>query len=68
MLQSSTAEVHTVERLLTAQEVADYLHVTLRTLRAWLKSGKLKGRKIGNQWLIKESAVQAFVDEEFGDK
>ncbi len=53
-----------MERLYKVEEVAEYLHVTLRTLRAWLKTGKLKGRKVGKQWLVKESNVEAFLDEQ----
>ncbi len=53
-----------MERLYKVEEVAEYLHVTLRTLRAWLNKGKLKGRKVGKQWLVKESNVEAFLDEQ----
>lgn len=38
---------------LTAEQVADAIGVTRRTVYDWLRTGKLKGKKIGGKWLIK---------------
>ncbi len=56
-----------MEKLLTVQQVADQLQVRPKTVREWLKSGQLKGVKIGGrQWRVKESDLQAFVDGQTG--
>lgn len=40
------------ERYLTPREVAKIYQVKITTVRAWLKSGKLKGFRIGGLWRI----------------
>lgn len=50
--------------LYTVQEAAEILHVTERTVRAYLKSGKLRGQKIGKDWHISEPNILAFVHGE----
>ena len=54
--------VEPVEKLYSLQEAADYLHVTTRTVRNWIKDGRLRAFKIGRRLIIKESTLQAFVD------
>ena len=50
-----------MERILTADEVAEYLKVNIRTVYKLLESGELQGRKIGRIWRITESAVNDFI-------
>lgn len=47
-----------IEKLYTVEEVAEMASVTGRTIRNYLKSGRLVGRKIGGQWRFPESEVQ----------
>lgn len=47
-----------IEKLYTVEEVAELAAVTGRTIRNYLKSGRLVGRKIGGQWRFPESEVQ----------
>lgn len=47
-----------IEKLYTVEEVAALASVTGRTIRNYLKSGRLVGRKIGGQWRFPESEVQ----------
>ncbi len=47
-----------IEKLYTVEEVAELASVTGRTIRNYLKSGRLVGRKIGGQWRFPESEVQ----------
>jgi excisionase family DNA binding protein len=50
--------MNTQERYLTPNEVADTLRVTPRTIRNWLRNGKLPGVKLmGDNWVIPEEAV-----------
>ncbi len=57
-----------IEKLYTVEEVAELASVTGRTIRNYLKSGRLVGRKIGGQWRFPENEVQRLltggVDEE----
>ncbi len=47
-----------IEKLYTVEEVAELASVTGRTIRNYLKSGRLVGRKIGGQWRFPETEVQ----------
>jgi len=51
-------------KLLTAQQVADYLQVDFRTVYALLRSGKLQGVKVGRVWRISRAALDEFLNRE----
>jgi excisionase family DNA binding protein len=49
------------ERLLTVPEVAERVRANVQTVRAWLRSGRLKGVRPGGTklgWRIRESEVE----------
>jgi excisionase family DNA binding protein len=46
---------------LTPQEAAEELRVTRRTLYTWLRSGRLKGYRAGDKWLIDPDAIKDFL-------
>ena len=46
---------------LTADEVAEMLHVSRRSVWGWIRQGKLKAAKLGRSWLIRESDFEDFV-------
>jgi len=50
-----------VEALLTTQEVANILKVTVRTVYSLLESGELQGVKIGRVWRVSEDDLRAFI-------
>ncbi len=50
-----------VERLLTPEAAANRLGIAPRTLREWLRSGKLPGVKLGRLWRIRETDLKAFI-------
>jgi excisionase family DNA binding protein len=50
-----------VERLLTPEQAANQLGIAPRTLREWLRSGKLPGVKLGRLWRIREADLEAFI-------
>ncbi len=45
------------ERTYTVQEVADFMHVKIRTVYAWIKKGKLNAFRVGRFWCISESEL-----------
>ena len=51
-----------MEKLLTTQEIADYLGLTQRTIYTYIQSGSLRAIKIGREWRIKESELEAFIN------
>jgi excisionase family DNA binding protein len=57
---------------LTREEVATYLRVHPRTVERWLKSGSLKGYKLGKEktslWRIPENEVNKFLEKHASTK
>jgi excisionase family DNA binding protein len=52
------------EKLLTPEDVAERLSVSPKTILKWLRSGQLKGIKIGGKlWRIREADLEAFLKE-----
>lgn len=49
------------KRLLTAEEVADLLHVERNTVYRWMREGKLPSVKIGRLCRIEEAALEALL-------
>ena len=56
-----------MEKLLTTQEVADHLGLTQRTIYTYIQSGSLRAIKIGREWRIKESELEAFISRGSGE-
>jgi excisionase family DNA binding protein len=50
------------ERLFSIEEVAERLGMSRYTIAEWLRSGRLKGRRIGRFWRVKENDLEAFID------
>lgn len=46
----------------TAKEAGALLHVSERTIRTYIKNGKLKAQKIGGDWAISEENIIAFIN------
>jgi excisionase family DNA binding protein len=59
--------VGSMEKLLTTQEVADHLGLTQRTIYTYIQSGSLRAIKIGREWRIKESELEAFINRGSGE-
>jgi excisionase family DNA binding protein len=57
-----------VNDILTADEAAKALRVSLVTARHLLATGQLQGRKLGKSWRIHPDALRAFLmnDEHYG--
>lgn len=49
------------ERLLTPEEAASRLAVSPKSIREWLRTGKLKGVKAGRLWRIREHDIYTFL-------
>ncbi len=53
------AQTQQPERYITAAEAAARLGKSLYQTRAYLREGKLKGARVGRDWRVSESAVEA---------
>lgn len=51
-----------IDKLLTPEEAAEKLGVMPETIREWLRSGKIKGRKAGRLWRIPEADLERFLE------
>lgn len=54
----------TSDRLLNPQEVADRLGIKVRTVKEWMRQGKLPAVKVGERGLLRlrESDLNAYID------
>ena len=52
-----------MDKLLTPEKAAELLSVSPKTLRDWLRQGKLKGVKVGKLWRIWEKDLKDFIEE-----
>ncbi len=51
-----------MEKLLTPEEAADILGISVYTLKDFLRAGKLPGVKVGKLWRIEEIALKAYIE------
>ena len=48
----------TLEGMITVAEAARRLHRSTEQVRRYLREGKLKGQRIGNQWFVEERTLE----------
>lgn len=48
---------------LTPEEIAKQLKLNVNTVYAWLRSGKLKGLKLGRVWRVRAADLESFLEE-----
>jgi excisionase family DNA binding protein len=53
--------METKERLLSPEEVADRLAISPKTVRAYLREGRIKAMKVGKLWRVRESDLQQYL-------
>jgi len=51
------------EAYMTTKEASEALGISTETVRQWLKTGKLKGKKIGRKWWVERESVQAILEQ-----
>lgn len=51
-----------IQKLYTLEQIEELTGVKARTLRAKIKEGKLKARKLSRNWRVTEEDLQAFID------
>lgn len=53
-----------IMKMYTLRDLAKILNLTERTMHNYIKSGKLKGQKIGGKWQISETNLTKFLNGE----
>jgi excisionase family DNA binding protein len=53
--------------LRSVEYVSAVLEFPADTIREWLRTERLKGRKVGGQWRVPQSELTRFVNQEHGD-
>lgn len=48
-----------LDGMLTVSEAANRLNRSIEQVRRYLRAGKLKGQRIGNQWFVEEASLDA---------
>lgn len=52
----------------TLDELAEQFQVTTRTLRTYIKNGKLKAVKIGTRWIVSAENLNDFINGKNNDE
>ncbi len=46
------------EPVIRGQDAARMLHISMRTLKNWIRSGYIKGKKIGGRWYVESGSLK----------
>jgi excisionase family DNA binding protein len=52
-----------MEDLLTVEQAAAKLQIKAKTLKDWLRAGRIRGVRVGKLWRLRESDLEAFITE-----
>ncbi len=50
------------ETLLTTAQVSEHIQIEVRTVTRWLRTGYLRGQKLGSYWRIAPSDLESFLE------
>jgi len=60
------------DRIMTLEEVAEYLRVKPQTIYTWAQEKKIPAAKLGKEWRFRKSMIDNWfnqrIDEKFRDK
>ena len=49
-------------KLYATKEAADFLKVNEQTIRRWIKTGEIRGKKVGSRWIIQGAELRKRVE------
>ena len=52
------------DKLLTVEDLAEYLQVSAKTVYRMLRRGRLPCYRVGNQWRFRKEAIDKWLDHE----
>lgn len=50
-----------MQQYYTPEQTAEKLAIKPRTVREWLRTGRLQGTKVSNLWRVSESQLESFL-------
>lgn len=56
-----------MDKVLTPKDIAQGLKLSIKTVDKWLKTGYLKGFKVGRLWRVKEKDLNEFINKDLKD-
>ena len=56
------------DKIMTLEEVADYLRVTPQTIYTWAQEKKMPAAKLGKEWRFKKSMIDKWFNEHIDEK
>ncbi len=59
----STIAPATEEKLLTPSQVSEHLQIQERTVTRWLRTGYLRGFKLGKEWRVSSADLHSFMEK-----
>jgi excisionase family DNA binding protein len=56
------------DRIMTLEEVAEYLRVKPQTIYTWAQEKKIPAAKLGREWRFRKSMIDKWFNESMDDK
>jgi excisionase family DNA binding protein len=56
------------DRIMTLEEVAEYLRVKPQTIYTWAQEKKIPAAKLGKEWRFKKSIIDQWFNEHIDEK
>ncbi len=56
------------DKIMTLEEVAEYLRVKPQTIYTWAQEKKIPAAKLGKEWRFKKSMIDKWFNESMDDK
>jgi excisionase family DNA binding protein len=56
------------DKIMTLEEVADYLRVKPQTIYTWAQEKKIPAAKLGKEWRFRKSMIDKWFNESIDDK
>jgi excisionase family DNA binding protein len=56
------------EKIMTLEEVAEYLRVKPQTIYTWAQEKKIPAAKLGKEWRFRKSVVDKWFNEQMDNK
>jgi excisionase family DNA binding protein len=63
-----TIRMENNDRIMTLEEVAEYLRVKPQTVYIWAQEKKIPAAKLGREWRFRKSMIDKWFDESMDDK
>jgi excisionase family DNA binding protein len=56
------------DKIMTLEEVAEYLRVKPQTIYTWAQENKIPAAKIGREWRFRKTVIDKWFDDQMNEK